>query len=128
QRSGAQYENTMYMRTTTVREIRRYASGVSLRDDRNEGRNTVIARYRPTRRGRPAKPIRYRGPEGRLADRLERLARHRQHVVDELERLERFLARHPKLRCRVDPTAGPRLVVDNTGKRKRTGPTEPTAD
>ena len=48
---------------------------------------------------RSRKPFRYLGPEGRLGERLKRIAAHRRHVEDEWRSLERFLDQHPELRA-----------------------------
>jgi hypothetical protein len=59
---------------------------------------------------------RYRDPEAKLADRLARIDRHRQHVQDELRSLEKFLNDYPDLRQQLpsrEIRTRLRLVVDN---------------
>jgi hypothetical protein len=56
-----------------------------------------------------------------LADRLASLARHRRHVGEELERIERFLDGHPDLRSRLTASSRPHIVVDNIEKGKADG-------
>lgn len=66
--------------------------------------------------------FRYKGPEQQLVDRLVAVATRRRQLGEELGRLHRFLDKHPDLRSRIasiEERLRPRLVVDNTAKRRQ---------